>query len=193
MRRRLQPNGARLVTSASTRDSGTVKVWDVRTAEEQLTLESPRPGMAAVSLAYNRDGTAPGRSPEHGQTSRGHRSCDLGYGVGRRLQTLRTHSSRTRFRRLAFSPDGRRIATATSNSPGFFAGPAGMAAGGEVKLWDTSTGNELMTLKDLDRNSAHDLSFSADGTRLYAVGVNVPGREEKIEIRTWDATPRGVK
>ncbi len=46
-----------------------------------------------------------------------------------------------------------------------------------------------MTLKD--HNGASHFSFGADGTRLYAVGRGSLGlADEKIEIRTWDATPR---
>jgi eukaryotic-like serine/threonine-protein kinase len=74
---------------------------------------------------------------------------------------------------VAFSPDGRRLASGT----GDFAAPAN-----EVKLWDAATGQELLTLAGRADASASSLQFSPDGHRLYYWDAH--------EVRVWDASPR---
>src|SRR5262249_1046086 len=66
---------------------------------------------------------------------------------------------------LAFSPDGKRIASFASDDT--------------VKVWDAATGAELLSVPD----SAHEgksLTFSPDGRRLAGAG-----RDDVI--RVWDA------
>jgi WD40 repeat protein len=76
---------------------------------------------------------------------------------------------------LAFSPDGRRLASAAYS-------PADAEA--EVKLWDVSGGRELLTLPAKGRGR---LAFSADGHRLsYVSGV---GESRDAGVKVWDATP----
>jgi WD40 repeat protein len=77
---------------------------------------------------------------------------------------------------ISFSPDGRRIASA-SLSPG---------RTGEVKIWDTATYQELLTLKD-PAYSIDGVSFSPDGRRLFG-GVTSFGQSRKL-LHIWDATP----
>jgi WD40 repeat protein len=73
---------------------------------------------------------------------------------------------------VAFSPDGTRLA----------------AAGGGVKIWDTASGNDLITFRDVLGGCAK-LAFSPDGHRLHAVVRS----DSKWLLKTWDATPRGMK
>jgi eukaryotic-like serine/threonine-protein kinase len=76
---------------------------------------------------------------------------------------------------LAFSPDGRRLASA-SYSPDH--------AEAEVKLWDVSGGRELLTLP---ANGRGRLAFSADGHRLSY--VSEVGVSRDAGVHAWDATP----
>jgi WD40 repeat protein len=70
---------------------------------------------------------------------------------------------------VAFSPDGRRIAS---------------AAGWEVKVWDAQTGQELL---DLDTGPVNGVAFSPDGTRI-ASGSGEPFTPGKAgELKVWDA------
>jgi WD40 repeat protein len=56
---------------------------------------------------------------------------------------------------VAFSPDGKRIASGAGNDP---------REPGEVKVWDAQTGKEILNLKDALAVSS--VAFSPDGTRL---------------------------
>jgi serine/threonine protein kinase/WD40 repeat protein len=80
------------------------------------------------------------------------------------------------FQEFTFAPDGRRIAT--------YGGPQNSERG-EIKLWDTVTGRELLTLRTSGRRS--QIVFSKDGNRLFAVKNfnNDPGDL----VQVWDATP----
>jgi WD40 repeat protein len=68
---------------------------------------------------------------------------------------------------VAFSPDGRRIATTSSDRT--------------VKLWDSETGQEVLTLRD-HTASLSCVAFSPDGHRLVSGSID-------HTARVWDATP----
>jgi WD40 repeat protein len=72
---------------------------------------------------------------------------------------------------LAYSPDGKRLASAHS---------------GEVKVWDAQTGQELFSIKGGVSSTADFrkcLAFSPDGERL----ASSFGRGGEGEVKVWDA------
>jgi hypothetical protein len=75
---------------------------------------------------------------------------------GKEVFTLTGHT--TEVRSLAFSPDGRRLASGDED--------------GVLKLWDLSTGAELLTYRAAEGGSARAVAFSPDGG-LLAVGSDV--------------------
>jgi WD40 repeat protein len=82
---------------------------------------------------------------------------------------------------VAFSPDGRRLASA-SGAPG---------KPGEVNLWDAHTGRVILTLKEYT-GPAMGAAFSKAGTVL-GVAFSPDGRLARASadgtVKVWDATP----
>ena len=77
-----------------------------------------------------------------------------------------------------FSPDGRRLASASTGW---------MADAGEVILWDMA-GRRLLTLKG-PRAGVGQLTFSGDGRRLFAVWYEQAGGLIHQIHQMWDAMP----
>ncbi len=143
------------------------KVWEADTGAEVLHVKE---GVVSGAMAFSRDGRALATSMRGGEVA----VWDLAAGKVR----LRLKGNAGQVGGAAFSPDGRRIATAAQTvSP-----PAGV-----VKLWDAETGAELLTMRTAGQSfRSYLLEFSADGHRLHAAGdsgLTAWGQ-------TWDATPR---
>ena len=86
----------------------------------------------------------------------------LDAGTGQESRAFRGHSESVRS--LAFSPDGRLLAT------GDYAGT--------IKLWDAASGKELTSLQ-AHGSSVSGLTFTADGTRLLSASW-----DETVKV--WD-------
>src|SRR5439155_20404563 len=101
-------------------------------------------------------------------------TIDRGWDVktGSHAVDLRGFKGFDAIRRIAFSPDGRRLAVETQ---------------GKVKLWDPDTGAELLSITP-DGQGIEHLAFSPDGNALQLVVGAVAG----FETRRLDATPRAA-
>ena len=101
----------------------------------------------------------------------------------------RSFAFRPRIAALAFSPDGRKLATASSIAK--VGGPHGLP-GGVVILWDAKTGTQQRRLTELSTGPSA-VAFSADGS-VVAAATNGAGGElpEPGEVWVWNVEKGGA-
>jgi WD40 repeat protein/serine/threonine protein kinase len=144
-------DGKRLVTGYV--NEHPMQIWDAETGQELVTLRHKGAIMRGI---FSPDGTSvAGASSDHTIVI-----CDAATGAIK--TTMYGHTNGVT--RLVYSPDGRRIASIQWYGP--------------MKLWDTKTGLELLTLK-----TYHGVVFSPDGNRLASI-------KDDGSICIWDGTPR---
>jgi serine/threonine protein kinase/WD40 repeat protein len=176
------PDGNRLVTlphifpdSAPPNSATAVgQIWDVAAGKEIARFTSD-------TLEYNAGAFSPDGALLAAACSL--RGAGVGQAVidvmdaatGRKRFLLRGHSERVLA--IAFSPDGRRIASSSVNPTN---------GESEVRIWDTDSGKELSTLSC--RGAITDLAFRPDGRQL--IGVRHAAPDTELGVTIWDATPR---
>ncbi|MBM3317205.1 MAG: protein kinase [Candidatus Eisenbacteria bacterium] len=127
---------------AATSVDGAVRIWDLATGEETLTLEGHQRDVVTLSvdrergrfLSASMDGTARVWSAA----------------TGGEQVVLRGHSGPVTG--AVFSPDGRRVATVSTD--------------GTARLWDAVSGEEQVVLRPV---AEPRIGFSPDGARVVAV------------------------
>jgi WD40 repeat protein/serine/threonine protein kinase len=118
-----------------------LKVWDMTTGQELLSLSLPRKTKA---LALRPDGKVVAAGFED-KTVRLYEIA-----TGKEIRVLRGHAALPR--EAAWSPDGSRLVTAGTIDDG-------------IKLWDPSTGEEILTLARATQDVT-GLTFSPDGRKI---------------------------
>jgi WD40 repeat protein len=138
---------------------GEVKVWDVATGQEKLKL----PAEFVYKVAYSPDG-------KRLATLSLEKLNVWDANSGRELLSLPAKCS-TRGS-VAFSPDGKQLAS-TNEVPHDGFRP------GHVKLFDSETGKQLLTLQGYGGSYVARIAFSPDGRRLALGG-------QRAELKLWD-------
>jgi WD40 repeat protein len=153
MRMDISPNGKRL---AAVSFGGTVQLWDLSNGQEVLAFQA-HPKFLGGLLAFSPDSTRLASVAWEDP-----RVYLWDAATGQKVLTCQggdMYPRHTDVDSVAFSPDGSRLATVSSNNT--------------IKLWETTSGQELLALqghpdsgwnrKDDSRSS---VAFSPDGKRL---------------------------
>ena len=142
------PDGKYLVTTGN-RDLSHVDLrtilWDAATGQQLTALASP--GEKPLAVAFSPDGKQLTVGYIDGNVNVYALSGDAVDAI--KLFTLRGHSGR--INDLAYSPDGKRLATVSEDST--------------TKIWDMATGQELLSLPG-QAIGVNNVTFSPDGTHL---------------------------
>jgi WD40 repeat protein/DNA-binding SARP family transcriptional activator len=167
------PDGTRLVTAGQDGSVGTVKVWDVASGQQLLTLgdgSTTSTSSLIARVTFSPDGKRLATAGSDGVTT----LWDAATGRAMITITQRMADGETpkMSSGVAFSPDGLRLATASKYSvlPDF---------AGTGKVWDVATGRELLTLTG-HTSGINAITYSPDGTRLATAGNDATAR-------LWDA------
>jgi WD40 repeat protein len=150
------PDGKQLVVV--NRDAA-LQVWETTTGQQLRTLKSPVAAHDFMSLAFGPDGKWLALGNGNGTVV----LCDAT--TGQEVRTLKGHTGVPW--QLAFSPDGKRLA---STSDG--------VNDRTLRVWDVATGLELYTLQG-QGNHIWSVAFSPDGKQLAS-------QRQREALQVWD-------
>lgn len=158
---------------------GEVTLWDVVSRKRISALNGKMDGV--YSLAFSPDGktlaVGTGQGSAHGSPHRLKGTVQLwDVNTGDLKTTLKPTHRVAWVEAVAFSPDGRTLATAATRIEGDLLHVGWQLACG-AELWDVATGKERAFLKG-HQDGVNYLVFSADGSKLATA--------DHLEVKLWD-------
>jgi hypothetical protein len=166
------PDGERIASASSDK---TVRIWEAAGAGKPLlTLNVPYEVYCTVfSPDGKRLATAGGYQDNDDDRHQPGEVRLWDPATGQEILSLPKTAHTQAVFRVAFSPDGRRLATASADHT--------------IKVWDATTGKEVATLQG-NTTTVYDVGFSADGRRLVSAAGDFFTRNTGGEAKVWDAT-----
>jgi RNA polymerase sigma factor (sigma-70 family) len=166
----LAPDGA---TVAQGTTYSAIRLWDLATGRERFTDFAGHDGRI-TAVAFSPDG----HLLVSGDANQQVRLWDAATGEPR-------HTFPVAGGTLAFSPDGRRFASAPGDEPLRWDQPADET----VRVWDVATGKELLRLRHPDTDQVRRVLFSLDDATLLSLEAKIeydpsPG---SLALDRWDA------
>jgi WD40 repeat protein len=132
-----------------------ISLWDIGTGQELKVLEGTTSGVESTTFSPD------GKTLASGNWDRTVKLWDVATG-----QKLRTFKEQDFVRLIAFSEDGKTLAS---------------VSGQNIKLWDVMTGQEMRSFTTGHTDVIRAVAFSADGKMLAS------GSDDKT-IKLWDVT-----
>ena len=142
------PDGSRIL-SGYWDDAGTAKVWDATTGTELLAIRAEQ-GTICGNIALSHDGRLIATGTWLGSIILWDAE------TGREVKKWPAHTTGN-VQQISFSPNDRHIASVSRGDSA-------------VKVWDTATGTELITL--LPQQDVYDVTFSPDGSTIAALSFD---------------------
>ena len=147
-------------------DGAYVRLLDVSTGRERLTLQGPSGPAGFSSVRFSPDGATVAVA---GSDTEGGTVILWDTATGRRLLTLKGHSEHVR--PICFSPDGQTLASGSHDNT--------------IKLWELATGRLLGTLEG-HTGAVYDVRFSPDGKSLASASLDKT-------VKLWDVASGEVQ
>jgi WD40 repeat protein len=181
------PDGKRLASCSSNEIAGEpaeLKVWDAQTGQETISFKHDLGGGHDASVAFSSDSRRIASGGIHGGAGkRAYTGGDVTvWDVQTSRETLSLQGHTYAINTVAFSPDGKRLASG-----------GGDMKHGEVKVWDAQTGQLTRSLQG-HTSTVHSVAFSPDGKHLLSFSAGYTGIQgmrrvwlASSEAKVWDA------